>query len=186
MARIPRASADAIDRLARGAHAFHRFAHHPLCDEYAGEVVRLGRRARICRGCALAALGAATGLAIGIAFPIPIGVSAIVVAAGSVLAAKPLRPAGKLASRFLPAACAGAAIASGILAAILASALLVLSVARYRRRGPDRSPCAACPERDGPSPCRGFAAIVRRERAFRRFAARRFDFENLERAGNPP
>jgi hypothetical protein len=185
MARIPRTSANAIDRLARGAHAFHRFAHHPLCDEYAGEVVRLGRRARICRGCALAALGAATGLAIGIVIPMPIGVSAIVVASGSVLAAKPLRPAGKFASRFLPAARAGAAIASGFLAAIFAVALLS-----------SPSPATAGADPTGPRARRALSAWVpllpglrgdrapgARVRALRRTAIR---LREPRAAGNPP
>ena len=184
MRRMPKRTRAGIDRLARGAHAFHRFAHHPLCGEYAGETVRIGRRARICRGCAMVALGGAAGIAIGLARPLPPAIATALVVTGFILAAKRLR--SKIASRFLPAVFAGAALVSGIVPALVAAAAISLAVVRYRRRGPDRSPCAACPEREGPSPCRGYAAIVRRERAFRRFAARRFDFARLERAGNPP
>jgi len=181
--RISKRTRAAIDRLARGAHAFHRFAHHPLCGEYAGEVVRIGRRVRLCRGCLCAASGAiagGVGGAIGSAFsvlPLP-------VAAGLLVAAVPLSSSGfgKHVSRFLPAASATAAIVSGVasasllgaILAVAAAACVVLFVAAYRRRGPDRSPCKTCPERDGPVPCRGYAAIVRRERAFRRAASTRF------------
>lgn len=54
-----------LDRLSLAAHRFHRFAHHPLCAEYAGEVFRIGRKTRICKGCTLAGLGAVAGFAIG-------------------------------------------------------------------------------------------------------------------------
>ncbi len=68
----PRISADLarrLDRLSVAAHRFHRYAHHPLCVEYEGEVFRLGRRARICRGCALMALGVGAGLAAALGLP---------------------------------------------------------------------------------------------------------------------
>src|SRR6478735_9596751 len=61
-APLPQRTVRAIDRLARGAHAFHRFAHHPLCERYASELIPLGKRTRLCRGCASAALGSLTGL----------------------------------------------------------------------------------------------------------------------------
>src|SRR3954452_7135005 len=62
MAHVPRPLARKLDRLARRAHRFHRFAHHPLCVEYAPEVIRLGRRMRVCRGCALSLGGGALGV----------------------------------------------------------------------------------------------------------------------------
>ena len=179
MRRMPKRTRAGIDRLARGAHAFHRFAHHPLCGEYAGEVIRIGRRVRVCRGCLCAASGAIAGVLAGGLLAPP-----LLVAAGLLVAAFPLSSSGlgKPVSRFLPSASATAAIVSGVASASLAGAILavagaacvVLFVAAYRRRGPDRSPCKTCPERDGPVPCRGYAAIVRRERAFRRAASTRF------------
>ena len=65
MSRIPPDLARRLDRLARRAHAFHRFAHHPLCGRYRGEVVPLGRRARLCLGCTLGTAGLAAGPALG-------------------------------------------------------------------------------------------------------------------------
>jgi hypothetical protein len=67
--RIPPALALRVDRLARRAHAFHRWAHHPLCSRYAAEVVRLGRRTRVCLGCSLTAAGALAGGALGLLLP---------------------------------------------------------------------------------------------------------------------
>jgi len=55
-------------------------------------------------------------------------------------------------------------------AALAALAAFCLAVRAYRRRGPDRAPCAACPEAAGPGPCSGLAPVVRRERAFQRLA----------------
>ncbi len=179
MRRIPGDTRKAIDRLALGAHAFHRFAHHPLCGEYAGEVVRIGHRVRLCRGCLCAASGAIAGVFAGglLVLPLPI-------AAGMLAAAVPLSSSGlgNLVSRFLPSGFAAAAIVSGVASATLAGTILAVAaaacialfVAVYRRRGPDRSPCKSCPERDGPVPCRGYAAIVRRERAFQRAVSTRF------------
>jgi hypothetical protein len=182
VSHLPRATARAIDRFARGAHAFHRFAHHPLCGEYAGEVVRVGRRVRVCRGCSLAALGFLTGALV----TVPLPVSVLLLAGAWTLTALP-RGRSKLASRFLPAALAAASIASGLRAANVGGAAIALAglgfialvIVRYRRRGPSRGPCASCPERALPVPCRGHAAIVRRERAFRRAAANRFRLGEL-------
>src|SRR6478735_5996516 len=79
-APLPQRTVRAIDRLARHAHAFHRFAHHPLCQRYAGELIPLGRRSRLCRGCASAALGLAVGLLAALAwqpaFSVLLGASA--------------------------------------------------------------------------------------------------------------
>jgi hypothetical protein len=188
---IPPPLARKIDRISRVAHRFHRWAHHPLCESYSGEVIRLGRRARVCRGCVLASLGAASGLAASLVVSIPtaVGCFALFVTAGWVSWVTSLRgPARppKLATRFAPAFAlaivAGnvirvhdvARVALSGLAVFVAIGLLIL----YRRRGGDRTPCIRCPERSGSSPCSGYAEIVRTERAFRRIAAR-----HLSRAG---
>ncbi|HET9594997.1 MAG TPA: hypothetical protein VFP65_05435, partial [Anaeromyxobacteraceae bacterium] len=86
----------------------------------------------------------------------------------------------KLLTRFTPAALASATVALGLrsataagaLAAVLALAAAALAVARYRRRGPDRSACLACPEQALQATCSGLRPIARREAAFRRAAAR--------------
>jgi hypothetical protein len=183
--RTPPALARRIDRLARRAHAFHRFAHHPLCAAYAGEVVRLGRRARVCRGCALAVCGLVGGAAAGLALPANVAAVAALAAAGAALAAlgaAPRRGAhrSKLAGRALPAALLAAVVAHAarhpawlaLAAALAAVAAAALAVRAYRRRGPDRSACTACPERMLDRACSGYRPIVRRERAFARAAAR--------------
>ncbi|MET0595716.1 MAG: hypothetical protein ABW133_23665 [Polyangiaceae bacterium] len=184
MARTPPLLAARIDRLARAAHRFHRFAHHPLCDEYRGEVIALGRRARVCRGCA-SVLGGGLAGALGAAFVAAppfalVGMFLAGIAGGAIFTflgrARHARPA-KLVSRFLPAVAIAFAIARatafgaiGIACAAVAATVLAFVVKRYRRRGPDRTPCAGCPERHLERPCRGIAPIVRRERAFRRLA----------------
>jgi hypothetical protein len=167
-----------IDRLSRGAHAFHRFAHHPLCDDYAGEVLRFGRRVRLCRGCTLAFAGAVAGCLLALVSVPGLLVAGSALAAALLLAIAPLRDAGKLATRFWPALLLAFAITAGALGASPAGVGLSLlglgagsfAVVRYRRRGPDRSPCSACPERSRAEPCRGFVEIVRRERAFGRLS----------------
>jgi hypothetical protein len=184
MARTSPALALRIDRLARVAHRFHRFAHHPLCDEYRGEVIALGRRARVCRGCASVLGGGLAGIALGlVAEPPWIALPALLtggIACGAIATffgrARHARPA-KLVSRFLPSAAIAFSLVRavtlgvvGITSALLGLALLGAIVARYRRRGPDRTPCATCPEQNLGRPCRGVAPIVRRERAFRRLA----------------
>ena len=176
--RVPRRVARRIDRLARRAHAFHRHAHHPLCTRYAGEVIRLGRT-RLCRGCtymfAGGFAGGLAGLAIGGA---PI-IAAVALAGSTVLLALSLRfRPPKLVTRLIPSALAGLAITSGVLElalpgfAIAAAAVAIVATlrGRYRRRGPDRSPCTTCPERDL-QPCSGLVPIVSRERAFQRLAS---------------
>ncbi|HKA86062.1 MAG TPA: hypothetical protein VKE22_00300 [Haliangiales bacterium] len=180
---IPRALARRIDRAARAAHRFHRFAHHPLCDEYAGEVVRIGAKGRVCRGCLAVIAGAALGLGAGWLVT-PVVAAAALVVAVALVALSFVRRAGprapKWRTRLVPAAGLAAALASAVHAATAAGLALAVAAlaagaalhAAYRRRGPDRTPCAACPERLGPGPCRGFAEIVRRERAFRRLAGR--------------
>ena len=194
MGRVPARLAARIDRLSRTAHRFHRFAHHPLCREYGGEVVQLGRRNRICRGCLFVAIGGFTGLIASVFLQAPLstvwllGAGGLVALLAAVLQRSPLqrstvrRSTGfarspKVASRFLPALliafALGRAVQSGVGGRVLAAlscAPLAGVVAIYRRRGPDRTPCSSCAERNLATPCRGIAPIVRRERAFRRLA----------------
>jgi hypothetical protein len=174
-----------IDRLARRAHAFHRFAHHPLCDAYAGELVRLGRRTRVCRGCACVYGGAGLGLVSGVALRAP-DLVAMAMLAGAVLwlALSLVGQRGatstKLRRRALPGVLLGYAAGDlalvggfrSVVALAIAGACLLALSRRYRQRGPDRSPCLTCPEYGGAKTCRGFAPIVRRERAFMRLASR--------------
>ncbi|MGC4001002.1 MAG: hypothetical protein QM767_27495 [Anaeromyxobacter sp.] len=94
MSRLPRPLARRLDRLARRAHAFHRWAHHPLCDRYAGEVFRAGRRTRLCRGCTLAATGGAAGLALGALLP-PAPGALLLAAAVALLVLAPLAVRGR-------------------------------------------------------------------------------------------
>ena len=163
---------------------FHRFAHHPLCAAYAGEVVALGRRTRVCRGCALAAGGAALGAAAAALLPRPSAAAALAAALafGALASAAVWRRPGarlpKALTRFAPAALGGLAFAAGLRAATVAGGLAALAAAlgaafaarAYRRRGPDRSTCERCPERASPRPCAGLRPILRREAAFRRLA----------------
>jgi hypothetical protein len=156
-----------------------------LCDEYAGEIVRFGRRARVCRGCLGAWGGGLAGVAASLAVEIPVvtGAALLVVASGFVVVTTLLRVGprrSKVVTRLAPAAAMGLAIGAGLRAggvigfALAALSLLVVGTlgALYRRRGADRTPCATCPERLSSSPCRGYAEIVHRERAFRRLASR--------------
>lgn len=170
--RITPTQARRIDRLSRRAHRFHRFAHHPLCGRYAGEVIRLGPRVRLCRGCAFTALGGAIGGAIALVTH----TGAVVAAAAAVALLVPSlasrRRFPKLLSRLVPSALFGFALLASLRAGhfIIAAAILAVVIGlriAYGRRGGDRSPCATCPERDA-SPCSGFAPIVRREQAFQR------------------
>jgi len=170
-----------IDRLARAAHAFHRYAHHPLCDEYRSEVVQLGRRTRVCRGCLLVASGTVAGLVAG-AFLARGAVALIVIGLLALIIAR-VTPGGrpsKWISRLVPAAALGAAAVGGLIGGsivgLCVSALAILLyvgvAVGYRQRGPDRTPCRTCPERLLATPCRGVRPIVRRERAFQRVAGR--------------
>jgi hypothetical protein len=168
--RIPRALARRIDRLARRAHAFHRFAHHPLCDEYAGELVQL-RRTRVCRGCALFAGGLIMGVIVMVIVQPVVVVAVVVAAVGALVAAASLKwRTSKWLTRFAPAAGFGFAMGHVWPAIAVVSVAGFLAIA-YRRRGPHRSPCAACPERLL-APCRGMDEIVRAERAFQRISGR--------------
>ncbi len=170
---IPAPLARRIDRLAWVAHAFHRFAHHPLCERYRGELVPLGHRLRVCRGCALAVIGLSCG-AIGGALTrgIDLGPGAwLLPLIGFGLALLPLGRS-KLLRRFLPALLLAAAAFHGpALLSLLSVTLAATMLALYRRKGPNRVPCATCPERTR-EVCSGFAPVVRRERAFRRLSGR--------------
>ena len=169
---IPRPLARRIDRLSRRAHAFHRLAHHPLCAPYRDEVIRVGRRGRVCKGCSLLAAGlGAGGVAGAVAGPsLAFGIATLTIALAAGLASLRLRLPKPL-GRFLPGAGLGLALFSGWPAAL--GALLALAAAwlLYRRRGVARERCAICPEQSA-SPCSGFLPIVRRERAFQRVANR--------------
>jgi hypothetical protein len=177
-----------LDRLARRAHAFHRFAHHPLCDRYAGELIRVGRRRRLCRGCSAAWTGAASGALLGLGLAPALhwaGLAALL--GGAVLAGLRARPermrspdgtgrVSKLWTRALPSfgLCFGLVVclvardprALGLAVAI--GVVIVLVYLVYRARVPDRTPCTRCPERSSDVPCSGFRDIVRAERAFMR------------------
>ena len=195
MSRIPPSLARRVDRLARRAHAFHRWSHHPLCDRYRAEVVRLGRRARFCLGCSLTALGAVAGLGAGAllqaapeAWLVGAGLALLLAVPAAVRPRAPAdersgegaRRAGKVLTRFLPTALAGLAVAQALAAPspgrLAAAALAALAVGwgvlRYRRRGPDRSACRGCPEGPPGVRCPGFAPMARRERALSRLAGR--------------
>jgi hypothetical protein len=180
-----------IDRLAKRAHAFHRFAHHPLCDNYAGELIALRGRSRVCRGCAAALVGGLLGVSAALSVRLPelALVSACVAVCCALLIAQSTpsppgraRPA-KVWTRGVPVFLLGASLVTCLRTPSLghwsaAAGLLVLSrvvLARYRQRGPDRSPCSICPERHNPAPCSGFRSIVRAERAFVRRSERLVD-----------
>jgi len=183
-APLPQRTVRAIDRLARRAHAFHRFAHHPLCERYSGELIPLGRRVRLCRGCASAALGSLVGLLAALAwqpvFSLLLGSS--VLGLGLLTSGLALR-LPKWLGRACATACLAFACLSGLRAArgaplVLAIGILAASaafLALYRKRGPNRGPCQECPERLSSRTCSGFRPIVRRERAFRRLAQRLVD-----------
>lgn len=188
--RIGRPLARRIDRLARSAHAFHRFAHHPLCERYEGEVLRIGRRTRVCRGCAYALLGSGVGALAGVILGTPLAALVSLILGASLGAwsldlarlsrsSVPVTSAGrksKLATRFVPAFAAAFALFGAIRSAspeslgigvvVSASALVLVTI--YRRRGPNRTPCASCPERNAPTTCSGLLPIVRREKAVMR------------------
>lgn len=185
IAQASPALARQLDVLSRRAHAFHRFAHHPLCAAYRGEVFRLGRRFSLCRGCTLVAFGAAIGLFAGIFTPVlprsVLGVAAVLaIPLAYAVARRRSRAASKkLATRAVPALVASFLLVLGVRSwdrtgfavAVGSAALAALATVLYRRRGPDRRPCLACPESLGKDTCSGFRAIVRREAAFARLAS---------------
>jgi hypothetical protein len=119
-------------------------------------------------------------LALGFGLAAPAALDAWRTRARAVEAARVQHRTRKWLTRFAPAAVCAAAIVLGVRRADFAgSALVACSVATvaalwlgYRRRGPDRSPCARCPEGPPHAGCSGFAPIVRRERAFQRLSNR--------------
>lgn len=198
MRHPPRRTLRRIDSLARRAHAFHRFAHHPLCDAYAPEVLRVGRRARLCRGCCYLYGGAALGVLGGAWGPIAGSATMVALACAvawlwwTVTRARSGTGQRKLMTRAWPGFVVGWAavqvsrapgMASLLTLAIAAVALLGLGRA-YRRRGPDRRTCTTCPEFGRAKPCRGFAPIVQRERAFMRLASRWMAADAVPAAAN--
>ena len=184
MSRIPGRLARRLDRLAWRAHAFHRYAHHPLCSAYRRDLLAVGR-VRLCKGCTFVALGSLAGCLLGIGTP-RMGLWPLAGAAGIALAwgalafgGAALRPLGKGATRFMPALGAGYVLVQGLRQGCWAGLALAAGVGLgigagvllYRRRGPWRNPCEACPEREL-RPCSGFRRQLRRERAFQRLASR--------------
>jgi hypothetical protein len=183
-APLPERTVRVIDRLAKQAHAFHRFAHHPLCERYAGELIPLGKRTRVCRGCACTLLGSLAGLLSALCWQPTFFVLSCVTALGLGLALSSLvRRLPKWLGRAAAAACLGFTCLAGLRFAhgaplflalgILATSATLLTL--YRKRGPHRGPCQQCPERLLSVPCSGLRPIVRRERAFRRVAQRFLD-----------
>jgi len=184
VSRIPNVTARRIDRLAWRAHIFHRYAHHPLCEAYAGEVLRIGRM-RVCKGCTLVGLGGCLGFLLGWLLPVLpltllITVSILGIGWIYVIFSSPWsRRLGKGVTRLLPALMVAGLGIQGLRAAsvlglcMLLGACLALPIAilAYRRRGPWRWPCESCPEREL-RPCSGFDPQYRRERAFQRLAGR--------------
>jgi hypothetical protein len=188
--RLARPLARRLDRLSRAAHRFHRFAHHPLCDRYAGELVRVGRT-RLCRGCTYAVIGGAIGGIAGLVIhDVRVAIAAAGVAALSIATTLyRKRRVSKLATRFAPAALFTFAMVAGVcarsplgLAAALAAAASAVGLRLlYGKRGADRTPCETCPERVR-SPCSGFERIVSRERAFQRVAAGLISVQAIRRS----
>lgn len=167
---LPRPLAKRIDKLARRAHAFHRFAHHPLCDSYRSEVFRLGRRFRLCKGCTLLAGGFVGGIAVGTLWTPSALVAGLACLAAVALGLTSLRRRlPKLLARLAPGLGLGLGLCAGWTCALLSLTAIAACVALYRRRGVERSRCERCHERDR-MPCSGFVLIVRRERAFQRKA----------------
>ncbi|HTA88971.1 MAG TPA: hypothetical protein VK745_05335 [Polyangiaceae bacterium] len=190
-ARLPKRTRLIVDRLARRAHAFHRFAHHPLCERYAGELIPLGRKTRLCRGCCYAVLGTMCGTASAVLARPSFGalVFSAVLGLGLLATSLVVRPPKWLGRALACAAVSFAAIGglcSGqLLARAVSLALVVvggLFLWGYRQRGPNRGPCQTCPERLAPTVCSGLRPIVRRERAFRRVAQRLIDQAVLSRS----
>ena len=168
--RIPPPLALRIDRLAWRAHAFHRFSHHPLCEAYRDEVLRVGKRLRLCKGCTFLATGLLAGTLAGAFLHLPLWWGVYLLTLGLVLGLGSLGlRLPKVLGRFVPGVALGLALWSGWQCALAALVVVAFAALLYRRRGVDRSLCQTCPERTH-SPCSGFASIVRRERAFRRRA----------------
>lgn len=172
---IPLPLARRIDRLARRAHTFHRFAHHPLCEPYRGEVLRVGRRVRLCKGCTFLAAGLITGTLAGAIVHPSLEVATVAWLVAAFLGGLSLRlRLMKVVGRFVPGVGLALACWAGVIPLLVSLSMFITATLLYRRRGVERSLCHSCPERRL-SPCSGFAPLVRRERAFRRRVARWLD-----------
>ncbi len=152
----------------------------------------MGRRGRVCLGCLMAGSGLALGAAAGLAVALPLTVPVAAGGIGAGLAGASLlvprrtrrRRAAKLLTRALPGAalalataagirlCVTGHLAAGLALALAGAAVIAAVVLAYRRRPPDRSPCATCPEAALPGPCSGMVPLVRRERAIQRVTGR--------------
>jgi len=195
MSRVSPSLARRIDRLARHAHAFHRFAHHPLCMPYAGELVALGARRRVCRGCLAVVLGFIIGSSIGLSLPPHPRAEYLLGGLAALVGLTSLRlRLGKFVARFLPSMLGSMALAAALHRACVGDngGLLTLTAGlligtccfvAYRLRGPNRAACTRCPERLK-TPCSGLMPIVRRERAFQRLSQRWIDAEQSGHFGN--
>ncbi len=126
------------------------------------------------------AAGLALGLMAGALLPAhrAIAGAALGGSVASGLAAFTLRLPKSL-GRALPGATLGFAFIQGLRLGpvgwiLSGSAALVFAAAfvAYRKRGPHRGPCDTCPDRDQRPACRGFAPILKRERALQRLAGR--------------
>lgn len=166
--RLPPEVARAISRLAGRAHRFHRWAHHPLCSAYRGEVIALGHWVRVCRGCTFIGAGLVVGAAVGFAVPY----AAVLPLFGLVMLVASARfRLPKWLGRFVPALLIGAPVLSGVLGAAVGAASIIVALLGYRGRTPNRAPCGSCPQREL-KVCDGVRPIVRRERAVMRLGAR--------------
>lgn len=163
-----------IDRLAWRAHAFHRYAHHPLCQPYHREVLRVGKQ-RLCKGCSLLTLGCVVGLLSGALVRPSLAVGGAALGLAIFLGGLSLGlRLPKVLGRALPGAGVGLGMWAGWVCALASLASVAALALFFRRRGADRSSCATCRERSA-RVCSGFTRIVRRERAFRRRADRWLD-----------
>jgi hypothetical protein len=183
-----------IDRLARSAHAFHRYSHHPLCSAYAEEVLKIGRF-WICRGCTFAMLGFGIGATFAAFVPTSrlTEYAVIGMCFGGIVAVSlwnvRLR-ASKVLTRLLPTFYASAVAVlfakscTGMGPVLLGLGLglglgtVVWARHHYAHRGPWREACSHCPER-AHLPCSGFRLQVQRERAFVRLAHQWLDSSSI-------
>ena len=186
--RVSPALARRLGRLTARAHRFHRFAHHPLCNAYAAEVLHLGRRTHVCAGCAWTLLGSILGVGVAAACPrgwftLPWalglqGAGMVWLLVSARLHAQVLKwlvrggPMVCLAGGCVLTLRAGAAIPwhLGVWATEAALSAVAWGAVRvYRRRPPWRAPCVSCPQRQD-EVCDGWRPMVQRERALTRLS----------------
>ena len=184
MSRLEAELARRIDSLARRAHAFHRYAHHPLCTRYACEVLRIGR-CWMCKGCCFVTLGGTAGAMLGAFLPAVQGTAALLIIALSngcfATWCWNLRfRTSKILTRLLPAmcVCGTAATLSRSCASLWPLVACTIAAAwvthGHSHRRPWRQACVDCPE-SSHVPCSGFSLQLRRERAFVRLSHRWID-----------